>query len=743
MMQVHLGLRVATLRWVAFAVLAVAPSAAFGATITVNSTADVAANDGQCTLREAITAANTNTASGAAAGECAAGQAFPIVDTITFNIPGAGVHTISLTSAVPAITGPVVIDGYTQPGASPNTLAVGNDAVLRIEIDSTAVTLSADVFQFLGGGGSTVRGLVVNRVPNGVRSFNIGFSSASNNNTIAGNFIGTDAAGAVFLGSGDGYIFVGNGTGNTIGGTTPAARNVIVGGAGLGVIDLSSSGNLVQGNYIGVNAAGTASLQPPNATVGIRSESGAGNNTIGGTTPGAGNLIVATNAGVLLGNQNNLVQGNFIGTNATGTAGLGGGIGIFIDASNNTIGGGAAGAGNLISGGTTGIHINSPATVGTIIQGNKIGTDITGTAAIPNSNFGINVASLTVTASSIGGANPGEGNTIAFNGGDGVRIGGSPGAGWPILGNSIFSNAGLGINLTGGSENAFGATANDLGDADTGANNLQNYPVLTSAVTGGGNVFISGSLNSTASTTFRIEFFSNTACDASGLGEGKTFLGSSTVTTDGGGNVSFNSLSFPAAGGAVITSTATLNPSAGVFTDTSEFSACASAAAQPDLTISKTHTGNFVQGSSGNNYTVIVTNSGAGDKLAGQAVSVTDAPPSGLTVTAMSGTGWTCTTLPTCTRSDVLAAGNSYPPLTVTVSVAASASSPQVNSISVTTAQAESNTGNNTATDSTNIVPGGGPAPIPTLSEWAMIFLGLLLAALAFRHLRRQSSSHV
>ncbi|MEP7270580.1 MAG: Ig-like domain repeat protein [Acidobacteriota bacterium] len=123
----------------------------------------------------------------------------------------------------------------------------------------------------------------------------------------------------------------------------------------------------------------------------------------------------------------------------------------------------------------------------------------------------------------------------------------------------------------------------------------------------------------------------------------------------------------------------------------------------PDLTITKTHTGSFVQGSTGNNYTVTVTNSGLGSKSAGQAVSVTDAPPAGLTVTAMSGTGWTCTVLPTCTRNDVLSAGSQYPAITVTVSVAANATSPQVNSVSVTTVQTESNSGNNTATDSTGI----------------------------------------
>lgn len=129
-----------------------------------------------------------------------------------------------------------------------------------------------------------------------------------------------------------------------------------------------------------------------------------------------------------------------------------------------------------------------------------------------------------------------------------------------------------------------------------------------------------------------------------------------------------------------------------------------SVTAQPDLTITKTHSGNFTQGSTGNDYTVIVTNSGSGSKTAGQSVSVTDAPPSGLTVAAMSGPGWTCTTLPTCTRNDVLAAGGSYPAITVTVSVTAGATSPQVNSITVTTAQTESNSANNTATDLTIIV---------------------------------------
>ena len=124
----------------------------------------------------------------------------------------------------------------------------------------------------------------------------------------------------------------------------------------------------------------------------------------------------------------------------------------------------------------------------------------------------------------------------------------------------------------------------------------------------------------------------------------------------------------------------------------------------PDLTVTKTHAGNFSQGQTGATYTVTVNNSGLGDKRDADAVSLTDTPPPGLTITAMSGSGWICTILPTCTRSDVLAGGTAYPPLTITVSVAGNATSPQANSVTVSTSATESDTGNNTATDSTTIL---------------------------------------
>jgi uncharacterized repeat protein (TIGR01451 family) len=124
----------------------------------------------------------------------------------------------------------------------------------------------------------------------------------------------------------------------------------------------------------------------------------------------------------------------------------------------------------------------------------------------------------------------------------------------------------------------------------------------------------------------------------------------------------------------------------------------------PDLTIAKSHSGNFSQGQVGATYSVTVTNSGSSDKTVGHTVTVTDTAPSGLTITAMSGSGWTCTTLPTCSRTDALAASASYPAITVTVSVASNATTPLVNSVAVSlTGQTESNNANNSATDPTTI----------------------------------------
>jgi len=553
---------------IAAAVAITALSSAGAATITVNSNSDTVADDGQCTLREAVIAANTNLASGASANECVAGDPLPIVDSIAFAIPGTGVQTIQPTQTMPIIIESVVIDGYTQPGASPNTLVIGDDAVLLIEIDGTLMPPGADLFD-LPNGGSTIRGLVINRVLG--TSIFVGLSTfASDNNLVEGNFFSTDPSGTVFLGGTTTVIRM-DGTGNTLGGTTPAARNVIGAGGGskAGTVMLQGNAGVVQGNYIGVDATGGAALQPGGATNGIEVglAGAAVNMLIGGDSSGAGNVIYTSNISINIhgnGSSDETIQGNFIGTDASGSAAIGvGNTGInAAEAPGILIGGSTPGARNVVSGNNVGISVSSGAT-DVVIQGNRIGTDLSGTRPLPNVGNGILVSAAGV-GSTIGGVNPGESNTIAYNCGQGIAFGG--GNHWPILGNAVFANGGLGISLSGNGA----PVPNDDGDADTGSNDLQNYPVITSAVIGSGTATISGTLNSTPASTFRIEFFASAACDRSGFGEGQTFIGTTDVTTDADGNASFGPLSFPAADNSEITATAT-DPDG----NTSEFSQCA------------------------------------------------------------------------------------------------------------------------------------------------------------------------
>jgi hypothetical protein len=170
------------------------------------------------------------------------------------------------------------------------------------------------------------------------------------------------------------------------------------------------------------------------------------------------------------------------------------------------------------------------------------------------------------SGNAVGGTAP---NTIANNGGDGVFV--SAGTGNAVRSNSLYGNAGLGLDL--GTD---GVTPNDPGDSDTGPNGLQNFPVVTFAGSGGGSTTVQGSLNSTPSSSFTVEFFSNPSCDGSSNGEGKVFLGSAAVATNGSGNASFDqSFATEVAQGDVVTATATDGSG-----NTSEFSACQVVGAQ-------------------------------------------------------------------------------------------------------------------------------------------------------------------
>ena len=213
------------------------------------------------------------------------------------------------------------------------------------------------------------------------------------------------------------------------------------------------------------------------------------------------------------------------------------------------VGGTTAAARNVISGNsTTGVWIWW--TGNNTVQGNYIGTDYTGTQAIGNGWCGVTVFCAN---NLIGGTDAGAGNLIANNGLSGIEVTFDSCTGNQILGNSIYQNGRLGIDL-----NNDGVTPNDIGDGDTGANNHQNFPVLDRVRTNGTQVRITGSLNSTPNTDFRIEFFANASPDPTGYGEGQRYLGYLNVRTDSSGNVTFSTtISASVAAGEYITATAT------------------------------------------------------------------------------------------------------------------------------------------------------------------------------------------
>jgi titin len=374
------------------------------------------------------------------------------------------------------------------------------------------------------------------------------------NNLVQGNFIGTDVTGTLAVSNGSfgtGGVFIGA-SNNVIGETAPGAGNVISGNSSYGVLINTSTGNLVQGNFIGTDVSGTQPLGNGGIGVFLGAVS---NNTIGGTAAGAGNLISANQLdGIGITGNNNLVQGNYIGTDVTGLVPLGNGeTGLFVEsASGNTIGGTAPGARNLVSGNLSdGIQLQGSGT--NVVQGNRIGTDVTGTAALPNGGSGVSVFNgfLQASGNTIGGTVAGAANIIAFNDSDGVRVSG--GTRNAILRNVIFGHdAGLGIDLV------------------NNGNNNQAFPVLTSASSDGSSTTIIGGLASTPSTTFTVEFFADTVSNPSGYGEGRRFLGSTTVTTDAAGNADFTfTMAIAVHPGQFIAATAT-DPA----NNTSAFSAC-------------------------------------------------------------------------------------------------------------------------------------------------------------------------
>jgi hypothetical protein len=244
---------------------------------------------------------------------------------------------------------------------------------------------------------------------------------------VLGNYIGTNAAGSEALGNEFGVVI--QAANNTVGGTVAAARNVISGNFSSGVvISLSSNSNKVQGNFIGTNAAGSADLG--NGLRGVEISGGSSGNTIGGAVAGARNIISGNNgAGVSIGTSGtsaNFVQGNFIGLDVTGTFAIGNndfGVELFSSATFNLVGGSVAGR-NVISGnGGDGVNIRGGATLNTV-QANFIGTNAAGAADLGNGGAGVSFTAG-ANGNNLGGDVASVGNVISGNDGDGVLISGS------------------------------------------------------------------------------------------------------------------------------------------------------------------------------------------------------------------------------------------------------------------------------------------------------------------------------
>lgn len=541
--------------------------------LVVNSASDAGTGGctaSECTLREALEAANTN----------------PGPDTISFSVGGGGHQRISVASFLPSLVEPVVLDATTQPGFSGAPL-----------IEVTGTIAAGTAFEVYGGS-STIRGFVLNGFGRGIRLWTDG------GNTVQGNYLGTDASGAAVAPGFDyGAIEINRSAGNLIGGTTAAARNLIS-GAGVGVYLTSGGGsltseNVVQGNFFGTNAAGTAKIAIPAGSgsplTGVWVHNGATNNLVGGDAPGAGNVIaghVGNGVEIALA-PGNTVAGNRIGTDSAGQVVIPSARGVSVsESSGNTIGGPTPAHGNVIA---NGVHLSGPsAGPGSTVQHNAIGTDSTGTLDMnPGTSWGLEAY--------LSSRNTIADNTIAFNR-EGVRIVSSSGN--TLTRNRFHSNDALAIDL--GSN---GVTANDTGDADSGANALQNFPVITSAVSHAAGTTVSGTLDSTASRSFRVEAFSSPACDPSGHGEAAAYLGSVDVTTDAAGAASFTVSGGSAAGGVVTTTATDL-----VTGDTSELSACTALFAGPapeaPTAVTLTSSNNPMVFGEEVRFTAVVTSSG-------------------------------------------------------------------------------------------------------------------------------------
>jgi len=421
---------------------------AYAATFVVDSLGDVdnsssyTASDGTNTLRKCIRLANNTTGT----------------DTIIFSVSGI----IFPMSSLPDITdNGTIIDARSQwqgvwPGGEPGITLDGIntqytnglviDGASNCHIRGLFITDFDDGVFICNGaqsntiGGSTAgdRNIISGNSDNGVTIADPG----TNNNVVSGNYIGTDANGTDDMGNSDSGVAIWDEAQlNIIGGTTPGERNIISGNNDYGIEIEYADNNVVSGNYIGTDVNGTAALDNRDGGITIWY---AQFNTIGGTTPGERNIISGNDdIGVLIEEaSNNVVSGNYIGTDVNGTAALGNswvGVVIWDESQFNTIGGTTPGERNIISGNDeNGILIEEASN--NVVSGNYIGTDVTGTAPIGNGDYGIVLLDETQSSTV-------SYNIIAYNNGHGILVEDEGTRFNRISRNSIHDNVGWGIRL--------------------------------------------------------------------------------------------------------------------------------------------------------------------------------------------------------------------------------------------------------------------------------------------------------
>ncbi len=524
--------------------------------------------------------------------------------TITFNIPtndpgfSGGVFTIKPSDQLPWLVNTTVVDGSTQPGNS-------NPNGPSIQLNGANTPSPGPPYPSglrLCGTNCTVRSLVIN----GFTDYSILIDTTNaTGNTVSGCYIGIDPGGTFAVPNGILPIVIMSGAhGNTVGGATPSARNIISGSSiqGVTILDPGTVGNIISGNYIGLNATGTASLA--NTWAGIEIYNGAQSNIVGGLTTGARNVISGNGRqGILIhdtGTTGNIIEGNVIGLNVAGNAPVPNtwaGVNFAVGAQSNLVGGTFTGAGNIISGnGAQGILMQDSGTSYNLVQGNFLGLNPAGNTAIGNTWSGVEISGG-ASANSVGGG-PGARNYISGNGNYGVYIQGTGVSLNFVQGNTIglnfagtagISNTWAGVALAGGATSniiggvTFGSANiiadngldavqlfstpttnnsvrgnsifgnNGYGIALYGGNNLENAPSITSAVVTT-NTTVIGSLSSLSNTTLHLDFYANPPSQF----QAATYLGSKDVTTGAAGAVNFtNTLASPIQPGHILTVAAT------------------------------------------------------------------------------------------------------------------------------------------------------------------------------------------